>query len=151
MFIWGNKIINEDKSKKEILFEFLFELLLECLTQFKLKYEPKIMIGSKEISHNIEKNYYFKNYLYFINQIYIFSFRYRLDSEIHIKGISHLYSSSPKIEIPEALIQSMRIIEPMSNKIEKSWLDFPLINDVIYRIKSIWGKKNLYKNLNVDK
>ena len=151
VFIWGNKIINEDKSKKEILFEFLFELLLECLTQFKLKYEPKIMIGSKEISHNIEKNYYFKNYLYFINQIYIFSFRYRLDSEIHIKGISHLYSSSPKIEIPEALIQSMRIIEPMSNKIEKSWLDFPLINDVIYRIKSIWGKKNLYKNLNVDK
>ena len=152
IFIWGNKVIEEDKTKKDLLFEFISELLLEFLTQFKIKYEPKIIIDSKENSYNVEKNYYFRNYLYFINIIYIFSFRFALDRDIHKKGVTYLYSSSPKINIPQALIDSMRMNESMNkNKIAQSWLDFPLLYDILYRIKHIWAKKNVYKNIDTSK
>ncbi len=36
----GNIIIEEDKPKKDLLFEFISELLLEFLTQFEIKYKP---------------------------------------------------------------------------------------------------------------
>ena len=151
IFIWGNKILKEDSSKKDSLFDFIFELLYEILSEFKIKYD-RIIIFEKVLNTNVEKNYYFKNYLYLINQIYIFSFRYRLDNEIHQKGISHLYSSAKKINPPFALFDSMRINEPKKIiKISQSWADFPLIHDVLYRIRNIWSKKNVYKNLNVDK
>ena len=147
IFIWGNKIIEENPNKKETLFDFIFEILYEFLTQFKIKYEPKILLEPKESSYNVEKNYYFKNYLYFMNVMYIFSFRYKLDKNIHIKGIKHLYSTSPRINFPQALNDSMRINDDMNkNKITQSWIDFPLLSDVLNRIKHIWAKKNLYKN-----
>ena len=150
IFIWGNKQLNEDETKKDILFEFIFELLYEFLTQFKIKYEPRIVL-EKVLNSDVEKHYYFKNYLYFMNQIYIFSFRYRLDKEIHEKGISFLYSLNKRINPPSALIDSMRIHENKIIKIANSWIDFPLIHDVLFRIRNIWSKKNLYKTLNVDK
>ena len=152
IFIWGNKVLEEDKTKKDLLFEFISELLLEFLTQFKIKYEPKIIFDSKENSYNVEKNYYFRNYLYFINIIYIFSFRFALDRDIHKKGISYLYSNSPRINIPQALIDSMRINESMNkNKIAQSWLDFPLLYDILYKIKHIWAKRNVFKDIDTNK
>ena len=147
IFIWGNKILENNSSEKEKLFDFMFEILYEFLTQFKINYEPKIQLESKYSSFNIESNYYFKSYLYFMVVMYNFSFRYNLDKEIHTKGIKHLYSSSPRMNEPQALIDSMRINDAMDkNKITQSWIDFPLLSDVLNRIKPIWAKKNVYKN-----
>ena len=152
IFIWGNKILEENKNKKDILLNFIFELFSEFLIQFKLKYDPKIILDSKESSYNVEKNYYFKNYLYFMNIIYVFSFRFSLAKNIHKNGISNLYSSSPKINIPQAIIDSMRINENLNkNIISQCWLDFPLLSDVLNRIRHIWSKKNIFKNLTIDK
>ena len=144
IFIWGNKVLENDINKKEMLFDFIFELLYEFLTQFKIKYEPKIQLES---SYNVENNYYYKSYLYFMVVMYNFSFRYNLDKEMHKKGIKYLYSTSPRMNIPQALVESMRINKAMDkNKIAMSWIDFPLLSDVLNRIKPIWAKKNVYKN-----
>ena len=148
IFVWGSKIIEEDYTKKELLFDYIFDLFTELLIQFQIRYEGKHF---QELSYDVDKNYYFKNYLYFITQIYTFSFRFRLDKEIHIKGIDFLYKSGVKIIIPPALIDSMRMNESMSNKIEESWKDFPLVNNILFRIKTIWSKKNILKNYDNDK
>ena len=83
LFIWGDKVIQEKESKKEEVFNFIFDLLMEFMTQFKIKYEPKIMLNSDK-SYDIENNYYMKNYLYFMNFLFTFIFRFRLDDYIFL-------------------------------------------------------------------
>ena len=149
IFVWGNNILEKDPSKKDLLFDFLFDLFSELLIQFQIKYEGK---NFQELSYDVDKNYYFKNYLYFMNQIYIFSFRFRLDKDIHEKkGVDFLYNSGRKIMISQALIDSMRMNGPVKNKIEESWKDFSLVNNILYRLKSIWSKRNVLKNYDNDK
>ncbi len=149
IFIWGNKIIEENIIKKDLLFDFIGQLLLEFLNGFKSKYEQKLILDTKEINLVFEKNNYFKNYFYYMNEMFNFSFRYALDKEIIINGIERLYSSSS--DMFKIFAKSMRIDESISNNISQSWFDFPLINDILYRIKNIWNKKNVFKNLKLDK
>jgi len=147
IFIWGNKIREKDISKEESLFEFLFELLFEFLTQFKLKYEPKI--SSKDLSFNASKNYYLKNYLYFITVLYTFALKFKLDIKIRKEGIQNL-GFGKRLFYPSALIDSMRM-NPTNDIINKSWIDYPFIYDVINRVRHFWTKKNVYKNHKFDK
>ena len=150
LFIWGNKIILNDGNKKEEVFEFIFELLMEFMTQYKVNYEPKLMLNSDK-SYDVEKNYYMKNYLYFINHVFNFIFRYRLDDYINSKGISNLFKfTNSKITIPNEIIKNMRMKDSESAKICDIWIDFPLINDIMSKSKVIWSKKNCYKGYNYD-
>ena len=91
-----------------------------------------------------------KNYLYLINCIFTFVFRFRLDDYIFIKGPTSLYNTSSKITIQEEIIKSMRMIQINSFKIGELWKDFPLINEIISKTKNIWSKKNCYKGLKMD-
>ena len=154
LILWGIKMLQEDssKEKKNLIFEFIFELFFGFLIQFKIKFEIKIKIDTKTMSSfNIEKNYFLKNYLMFITQMYLFIFRFRLDPEIHKNGISFLYPNGQKPQIPELIISSMRMADTLNHEIAKDWLDFPLIYDIFSRYKFIWVKNNVYKKLNVDK
>jgi hypothetical protein len=135
IFVWGNKIREKDISKEESLFEFMFELLFEFLTKFKLKYEPKI--SSKDSSFNVGKNYYLKNYLYFNTVLYTFIFKFKLDIKIHKEGIQDL-SFGNRLFYPSALIDSMRM-NPTNDIINKSWIDYPFIYDVINRVRHFWA------------
>ena len=149
LFIWGDKVIQEDTEKKGEIVEFIFDLLMEFLTQFKIKYEPKIILNSDK-AYDVNKNYFMKNYLYLINCIFTFVFRFRLDDYIFIKGPTSLYNTSSKITIQEEIIKSMRMIQINSFKIGELWKDFPLINEIISKAKNIWSKKNCYKGLKMD-
>ena len=149
LFIWGDKVIQENESKKEEVFNFIFDLLMEFMTQFKIKYEPKIMLNSDK-SYDIENNYYMKNYLYFMNFLFTFIFRFRLDDYIILRGVTSLFNFSSKITIQDKIIESMRINESKSCKIGEIWIDFPLINDIMSKTKNIWSKKNCFKGLKLD-
>ena len=147
IFIWGNKIREKDISKEESLFEFLFELLFEFLTKFKLKYEPKI--SSNNSNFNASKNYYLKNYLYFNTVLYTFIFKFKLDIKIHKEGVQNLGFGN-RLFYPSTLIDTMRM-NPKNDIINKSWIDYPFIYDVINRVRHFWAKKNVYKNHKFDK
>ena len=149
VLIWGNKIIKENKEMQERVNDFIFELLMQFMAQYKIKYEPKIMFNPDKL-YDINKNYFMKNYLYFINSTFNFVFRYRLDEYIHTNGPLSLYNTSSKITIQNDIIKSMRMNEINSCKIGELWKDFPLINDIITKAKSIWSKKNCLKGNNVD-
>ena len=88
-----------------------------------------------------------------ITEIFNFVFKYKIEKDIHYKGLSYIENKSQKIEIPKIIISSMRMKENKSNfkEISGDWLDFPLIYDIFNRYKFIWLKYNVYKNLNVDK
>ena len=149
LFIWGDKVIQEKESKKEEVFNFIFDLLMEFMTQFKIKYEPKIMLNSDK-SYDVENNYFMKNYLYFMNSLFTFIFRFRLDDYIILRGVTSLFNFSSKITIQDKIIESMRINESKSCKIGEIWIDFPLINDIMSKTKNIWSKKNCFKGLKLD-
>ena len=149
LFLWGDKIIKENKNKKEEVFEFIFELLMEFMTNFKIKYESMIMMNSKK-SYDVENNYYMKNYLFFMNCTFTFIFRFALDNYIYTKGEAPS-NSSLKITIQNDIIKSMRINNTQSSKIGEIWIDFPLINDLMTKTKNIWSKKNLFKDIKLDK
>ena len=150
LFIWGNKIQQEDssKEKKDKLFDFISDLFFEFLLQFKIKFEVKLKIDSKDKNFSINGNYSFKNYLMLVTEIFIFLFRYKLDPDIHEKGLGFL--GRDKI-ISDLFSNSMRISEPMTNDISKDWKDLQLIYDIFNRYKYLWVKSNLFKNINVDK
>ena len=154
VLLWGLKILEDNsitKEKKNLIFEFIFELFFEYLLQFKLKFEVKLKLDNKNLNiSDIEKNHIFKNYLMFMTEIFIFVFRYKKEPDIQKKGISFLYSSNPKILIPE-FESSMRMNPSSCNDIAKDWLDFPLLYDIFHRYKFIWVKNNVYKKLNIDK
>ena len=149
LFIWGNKILQEDssKDKNSKLFDFLSELFFEFLLQFKVKFEVKMKLDLKKDNLNLEKNYSYINYLMLITEIYIFIFRFKLDPDIHEKGLSFLGGS--KI-MSDLLTNSMRFKQPLSNNLSQDWIDFPLINDIFIRYKYIWVKNNVFKNSKVD-
>ena len=149
VLIWGNKIIKENNEMQEKVNEFIFELLMQFMAQYKIKYEPKIMFNPDKL-YDINKNYFMKNYLFFINSTFNFVFRYRLDEYIYTNGPVSLYNTSSKITIQNDIIKSMRMNEINSCKIAELWKDFPLINDIITKAKTIWSKKNCLKGNNVD-
>ena len=149
VLIWGNKIIKENNEMQEKVNEFIFELLMQFMAQYKIKYEPKIMFNPDKL-YDINKNYFMKNYLFFINSTFNFVFRYRLDEYIYTNGPLSLYNTSSKITIQNDIIKSMRMNEINSCKIAELWKDFPLINDIITKAKTIWSKKNCLKGNNVD-
>ena len=152
IFIWGDKIIEKNKTKKDLLFDFIYAFFEDCLNQFKIKYETKIVLDcAKETSFKIENNYFLKNYIYFINFIFIFAFKYRLDFDIHRYGVNYLYPENRKITIPNVLVESMRMNETISETISSSWKDFPLVNDMLFRARTIWSKKSLYRLIKLDK
>jgi len=101
----------------------------------------------KKDNLNLEKNYSYINYLMLITEIYIFIFRFKLDPDIHEKGLSFLGGS--KI-MSDLLTNSMRFKQPLSNNLSQDWIDFPLINDIFIRYKYIWVKNNVFKNSKVD-
>ena len=149
ILIWGNKIIKENKEMEGKVNEFIFELLMQFMAQYKIKYEPKIMFNPDKL-YDINKNYFMKNYLYFINTTFNFVFRFRLDEYIYKNGPVSLYNYSSKITIQNDIIKSMRMNEINSCKIGELWKDFPLINDIITKAKTIWSKKNCLKGNNLD-
>ena len=150
ILLWGAKIIKDKPENKSIILDFMFEIFYEFLLQYKIKFEMKLKHQQKDFEKNLDTNFVFKNYLMFLTQIFTFIFRFQVESEIHNKGTSFLYSSSPKILIPD-LTSSMRISNVPVNDISKDWLDFTLIYDVFYRYKYMWTKNNVYQKLDVDK
>ena len=149
LFVWGNKTILKDSRRKEEVIEFISLLLMEFMTQFKIKYEPKLILNNEK-AYDVNKNYFMKNYFYFMTSIFNFVFRFGLDNFIYRKGTTSLYNISSKITIQKEIIKSMRISKYNSFKIGELWKDFPLINDVISRVKNIWSKKNCFKGINID-
>ena len=150
LFIWGNKTIQENNEIKENVNDFLYEIIIEFMLQYKMKYDPKIKSNSV-ILYDANKNFFLKNYLYFIRCIFDFIFRYRLDEKIYINGPEIYNNKSFKIIIENAFINSMRLTNKnSSNKIEELWKDFPLINEIITKTKYIWSKKNCFKGIKMD-
>ena len=149
LFIWGNKVIQNNIEKKEEIIEFISQLLFEFLNQFKIKYEPKIYLSSEK-SYEVNNNYFLKNYFYIMNSIFTFVFRFRLDDYLYKNGPTSLYNTYSKITIQDEIIKSMRMSDINSYKIAELWKDFPLINDIISRVKNIWSKKNCFKSIRMD-
>ena len=154
LFLWGDKFQEENtnKEKVDLLQEFFYELFFEFLLQFKITFEQDIKFEVGNTDLNLE-NYILKNYLMLITEIFNFVFKYKIEKDIHYKGLSYIENKSQKIEIPKIIISSMRMKENKSNfkEISGDWLDFPLIYDIFNRYKFIWVKNNVYKNLDVDK
>ena len=149
LLIWGNRTIQENNEIKEEVFEFLSELIIEFTLQFKNKYELKIMNNSV-ILYDVNKNYFLKNYLYFIKFFFDFIFRYRLDEELYINGPDIFFKESSKTIMEHTLINSMRIKQKSSCcKIGELWKDFPLVNEIISKTKYIWSKQNCFKGLDL--
>ena len=63
------------------------------------------------------------------------------DDYIIAKGVSSLFNFSKSITIQEEIINKMRMNDVKSCKIGEIWIDFPLINDIMSKIKNIWSKK----------
>ena len=77
--------------------------------------------------------------------MFTFVFRFRLDGYLFERGDNSLYTKSPEITIPDEIIKSMRMSDINSFKISEIWKDFPLINDIILKVKNIfWKCKSLY-------
>ena len=149
LLIWGDKMIQEDETKKSEVTSFIFDLLMEFMTQYKIKYEPMLTLNSQK-SYEIDNNYFMKNYLYFMSTIFHFIFRFQFDDYIIAKGVSSLFNFSKSITIQEEIINKMRMNDVKSCKIGEIWIDFPLINDIMSKIKNIWSKKNCYKGLKLE-
>ena len=81
LLIWGDKMIQEDETKKSEVTAFIFDLLMEFMTQYKIKYEPMLTLNSQK-SYEIDNNYFMKNYLYFMSTIFHFIFRFQFDDYI---------------------------------------------------------------------
>ena len=148
LFIWGNKIQKENSSieKKNLLFDLLSDLFFEFLLNFKIKFEMKFKLDSKDKNFEIEKNFIIKNYLMLATEIYIFMYRYKLDSQIHELISSPAGSNKSTISLPQ-----LRLLLNKQNDIAKDWLDFRLIHDILDRYKNLWTKDKVYKNVNLDK
>ena len=151
LFLWGDNIFEENYSKEKsaLICEFFYELFFEFLLQFKLKFEARIKFDLIGNDLNF-KNYILKNYLMLMTEIFNFSFRFKIEKDLHYKGLSIVESKNDKIEIPGLILSSMRIKDKNINSISQDWLDFPLIYDIFNRYKFIWVKNNVYKNLEVD-
>ena len=147
LFIWGNKIQKENssKEKKELLFKLLSDLFFEFLLSFKMKFEMKFKLDSKDKNFDIEKNFIIKNYLMLATEIYIFMYRYKLDSQINELKSSPFGGNKTTISLPQ-----MRLASNKQNDITKDWLDFRLIHDILDRYKNLWTKDKVFKNLNLD-
>ena len=145
-FIWGNKMQKENSSieKKKLLFDLLSDIFFELLLRFKIKFEMKFKLDSKDKNYEIDKNFIIKNYLMLATEIYIFMYRYKLDSQINeLKSSS--FGSKSTISLPQ-----LRLALNKQNDISKDWLDFRLIHDILDRYKNLWTKDKVFKNLNLD-
>ena len=154
LFLWGDYFLEENQSKEQLdlLLEFFYELFFEFLFQLKLKYAQEIKFDDKNTDLSL-KNYILKNYLMLNTEIFSFVFKYRLEKDIHYKGLSFIDKKNQNIEIPEIIISSMRMKDNKSivDDISTDWLDFPLIYDIFNKYKFIWVNNNVYKNLEMDK
>ena len=153
LFIWGTRLLNIDENlqTKENLFEFLSDILFSLLNLYCDLYN-KNLEKIFSIQHTtITNNFYIKNYLILLTKIYNFSFLFKLDSVIVTNGLSFVTSFSPKIDLPNIYLSSMRIGYDTGKKIEEYWLDFKLFNEFYERVKHLWKMEKLFKGHDMKK
>ena len=151
LFLWGDKIIFNEKSSrhKDVFFDFMSEFLFEYLTAFKIKYEPKMdfNITKSNFTSNPGNNFYLKNYFILITHLFRYSFNYKYDQIIRTEGLTFISVSSKVIDYLNAYKTGMKMDPNKGQKIDEMWLDFPFFDDIYRRLSVFWLKN---KNLNVD-
>ena len=151
-FLWGDKTIFalKTKSKKDEVFDFLYQTLLEFLQAFKLKFEQLMNFYHENANSNIENNFYLKNYIIIIKQLFRFSFFYKNDEIIKTEKFSFVSLSPQIISFLLIYITGMRINPLKGEKIKDKWFDYPFFDDIYRRLSFIWKKANDY-NVSKDK
>ena len=149
VFMWGDSLIQNEKSNRQIiesLNEFLNELLLECLTSFKILFEPLMHFNLNDKDLSPSKNFYLKNYLIFITHLFYFCFHYKHDLYIKNDFISFIPESSSLNNLLGVYISGMKFAKD-KEKINESWNDYPFFDDIYKKLNVIWNKiKNFEYN-----
>ena len=144
IFIWGHEIFERLNEQKNI-FEFLNEFLFECLTFFKIKFEPKMKYNLKDTNLNIKTNFYLKNYLILITNLYEFSFLFKYEIKNDINTLNLESSKSLNSEFNK-YISSIRFHD-LNGEISQKWADFPFFEDLYKRFNSFWGPVSIIQKI----
>ena len=150
MFLWGDKIVFNEKSRryKDIFFEFLSEFLFEYLTAFKIKIEPlmNFNLNKSNFTSNPGANFFLKNYLILITHLFRYSFNYIHDQIIRTEGLTFISFTQRINTHLISYITGMKIDPMKGNKISEQWSDYPFFDDIYKRIGILWNKIKNYNN-----
>ena len=150
MFLWGDKIVFNEKSRryKDIFFEFLSEFLFEYLTAFKIKIEPlmNFNLSKPNFTSNPGTNFFLKNYLILITHLFRYSFNYKHDQIIRTEGLTFISLTQRVNAYLVSYITGMTIDPIKGNRISEQWSDYPFFDDIYKRIGLLWNKIKNYNN-----
>ena len=137
IFVWGHEVYERIKDKNKI-FDFFNECIFEFLTFFKIKFDPKMKFNLKDQNFNPKSNFYIKNYLIFLTNLYefCFLFKYEIENDLQIFNIDES-SKNLNSELTK-YISSMRLNKDKS-EINQKWKEYPFFEDIYKRYNNFWG------------
>ena len=138
-FLWCDKT-NKSKDYCQKAFDFLIELLLELMIQYKINFEKKMNF---KVGADIKSNFYLKNYIIMLTQLFCFSFHFE-------NPLENVNDINLKENIMEKYTNYMHL-DLTKNKINEMWMNFSFFDDLYKRISCIWDKDHIFKNYNLGK
>ena len=145
VFIWGQEVYQRTNEENKIL-GFLSEFLFELLTFFKIKFEPKMNYNLKDPNFNPKTNFYLKNYLILITNLFQFAFLFKYELKKNIENLDPDESSKKLNSELKKYISAMRFNDS-KGKMNHRWNDFPFFEDIYKRFNSFWGAISIIKKI----
>ena len=145
VFIWGQEVYQRTNEENKII-DFLSEILFELLTFFKIKFEPKMKYNLKDPNFNPKTNFYLKNYLILITNLFQFAFLFKHELKKNIDILNPDESSKKLNSELKKYISAMRFNDS-KGKMNRKWVDFPFFEDIYKRFNSFWGVNSIIKKI----
>ena len=151
IFLWGDKTVNK-ANNGEIIYDLINDLLITLMNEFKNSFMEELspFIAFTFKMESLFNDFFYKNYLLFLNYIYYFYIHYKIDAIINKSNLNSFYPSTLNINFPNFFISGLRIDDTKGNNIKEYLKDYNLIEIVLIEIDYIFSyryiKNKIYNN-----